>query len=125
GMFPAVPDQSAGVRFTITIHHTKEDIEFLVDRLAWHYPRTFQELGRSVQDIVRGFQRIKTFEKLIDGIPYDITRASGFEVQHETSILNIPKDLWNRLMGNLGANDWDQLLFFEQTFSGNSVREHN
>lgn len=27
GMFPAVPDQSAGVRFTITAHHNKEDIE--------------------------------------------------------------------------------------------------
>ena len=125
GMFPAVPDQSAGVRFTITAHHRKEDIEYLVERIAYHYPRTFQELGRSAQDVVRGFGRVKQFNLLIKGIPVDIVKAKGYEIQHETSIRNIPKILWDQLVGSLGANNWDQMLFFEETFSNNAKEEHN
>jgi len=125
GMFPAVPDQSAGIRFTITAHHTKADIEYLVERIAYHYPRTFRELGRSVQDIHRGFQRVKQFDRLIDGIPADITQSSGYTIQHETTIENVPEDLWNNLAGKLGANDWEQLKFFEETFTGNELPEHN
>lgn len=125
GMFPAVPDQSAGVRFTITAHHRKEDIEYLVERIAYHYPKTFQELGRSARDVARGFGRVKQFNLLIPGIPVDVVKTNGYEIQHETSIRNIPKKLWDRLIGSLGANNWDQMLFFEETFSGNANEEHN
>ena len=125
GMFPAVPDQSAGVRFTITAHHNKEDIEYLVERIAYHYPRTFRELGRSAQDVVRGFGRVKQFNLLIEGIPVDIVKSKGYEIQHETSIRNVPKHLWDELVGSLGANNWDQMLFFEETFSGRAKKEHN
>ncbi len=86
GMFPAVPDQSAGLRFTITLHHKKEDIDRLVERIAYHYPRTFQELGRSQQDIIRGFRKVREFDKIIEGVPKEIIKSDAFDIQHETTI---------------------------------------
>ena len=125
GMFPAVPDQSAGVRFAITAHHRREDIEYLVERIAYHYPRTFRELGRSARDVERGFGRVKQFNLSIEGIPVDIVKTKGYEIQHETSIRRMPRQLWDRLVGSLGANNWEQMLFFEETFSENPLPEHN
>lgn len=125
GIFPAVPDQSAGVRFTITIHHTFEDIDLLVDRIAYHFPRTFQDLGRSVKDIHRGFKKIKTFNQLISGIPQTTEHISGYSIQHETTIKNIDEELWNQTIGSLGANDYEQIKFFEKTFSLNPRKESN
>ncbi len=125
GIFPAVPDQSAGVRFTITAHHQKEHIEYLVSRIAHHYPRTFQEMGRSAQDLIRGFGRVKKFDRLIKGIPTNIVKAKNHEIQYESSIRNVPRQLWDELVGRLGANNWEQLLFFEEAFSGNEKEEHN
>jgi len=33
--------------------------------------------------------------------------------------------LWNELMGTKSTNDWQKMLFFEKTFSGNELEEHN
>ena len=40
-MFPAVPDICTGVRFTITLHHTKEEAEELKKKL--------EEVGATVE----------------------------------------------------------------------------
>ena len=124
-IFPAVPDQSAGIRFTLTLHHTTEDIEFLVKMLAYHYPKTFQDLGRSVKDVERGFKKVQKFEQIIKGVPLEIRDCEDFTIQHETTIENIPKEVWNKFRPANSANDWDQLLFFEKTFCNHAQSEYN
>lgn len=124
-MFPAVPDICTGVRFTITLHHTKKDIDKLVAKLAYHLPKALQEEGRTFADLQRAFRKVATFNEL----PIDTEEVKEVEnlytIQHETSIEQIDKDLWNALIGKLGVNDWQQMKFFEQTFSDNQKAEDN
>ncbi len=60
--FPAVPEGCSGIRFTITLHHTVEDIKNMVEALAKHFFLALHEEGRNLQDIQRAFRRIATFE---------------------------------------------------------------
>ena len=49
GTFPAVPMKHAGVRMTITLHHTFEDIRGLVASLAEHVPAALERAGEAAQ----------------------------------------------------------------------------
>jgi len=124
-MFPAVPDICTGVRFTITLHHTKEDIDKLVAKLAYHLPKALQEEGRTFADLQRAFRKVATFNELPIETEDIKTLENNYTIQHETSIDQIDKDLWNELIGKLGVNDSQQMKFFEQTFSGNIKAEDN
>ena len=124
-MFPAVPEMCTGVRFTITLHHSEADIKRLVGRLSFHFPKALKEEGSSFSELQRSFEKITK----IENFPIESTqigsRNDHYSIQHETSIQNINKDLWNKLIGSGGANDWEQLFFFERTFSKNDLPEHN
>ena len=124
-MFPAVPDICTGVRFTITLHHTKEDIDKLVSKLAYHLPKALQEEGRTFADLQRAFRKVATFKEL----PTETTELKisndSYTLQHETTIQNIDKELWNKLIGSKGVNDWNEMKFFEETFSGHEQPENN
>ncbi len=58
--FPAVPLKQAGIRITITRHHSEDDIRSLVDALAYHLPLALQEEGSSFDDIAKFFRRSLT-----------------------------------------------------------------
>jgi 7-keto-8-aminopelargonate synthetase-like enzyme len=58
--FPAVPLKQAGIRITITRHHSEDDIRSLVDALAYHLPLALQEEGSGFSDIVKFFRRSLT-----------------------------------------------------------------
>ncbi|OFY84594.1 MAG: hypothetical protein A3F72_19315 [Bacteroidetes bacterium RIFCSPLOWO2_12_FULL_35_15] len=124
-MFPAVPDICTGVRFTLTLHHTQEDIDNLVSKLAYHFPKALREEGRTFADLQRAFRKVATFKEF----PTETTEVKiskdGYTIQHETTIQKIDKELWNKLIGNKGANDWNEMMFFEETFSGHELPEHN
>jgi 7-keto-8-aminopelargonate synthetase-like enzyme/predicted N-acyltransferase len=124
-MFPAVPDICTGVRFTITLHHTKEDIDKLVAKLAYHLPKALKEEGRTFADLQRAFRKVATFNDFTLNTDEIKTLENGYYIQHETSIEKIDKSLWNKLIGKIGVNDWNQMKFFEQTFSGNIQAEDN
>ena len=47
--FPAVPMKHAGVRMTLTLHHTLDDIRALVDALADHVPAALERGGDAAQ----------------------------------------------------------------------------
>jgi hypothetical protein len=43
--YPAVPRGHGGIRFTHTLHQTKEQIESLVEAIARHLPQVTDEPG--------------------------------------------------------------------------------
>ena len=49
GAFPAVPMKHAGVRMTLTLHHTPDDIRALVSALAKRIPQALQIAGEKAQ----------------------------------------------------------------------------
>lgn len=58
--FPAVPLKQAGMRITITLHHTENDIRSLVDALAYHLPLALEQEGSDFNDIRQSFRRFLT-----------------------------------------------------------------
>lgn len=124
-IFPAVPETCTGLRFTITNHHTLNDIEKLVSTLAINFPKALKDEGRTMIDIKRAFKKVIDFDSITsDILPESKSQSLLYKIQHETTIDLIPKKIWNKLLKN-GNFDWDWLKFLEQTFKDNNKPEHN
>lgn len=54
--FPATPMQKGGMRFTINRNLTKEDIDQLLERVAYHYPIILAEEGSNYCEVARAFK---------------------------------------------------------------------
>ena len=124
-IFPAVPETCTGLRFTITLHHTLNDIEKLVSSLAYHFPKALADENRTVMDVQRAFRKVIGFKHSGSSEIKSLTlKTAQYRIQHETSIVNIQKQLWDSLLTN-GNYDWSWLLFLEQTFCDNDREEYN
>ena len=55
GMFPAVPMQNAGIRFTLTRHQSSDDIRAFVAALAHHHPLALADEGVCLEEVRRAF----------------------------------------------------------------------
>ncbi len=125
GVFPAVPETCTGLRFTITLHHTMEDIEKLCNILAYHFPLALKEEDRSLSDIYRAFKHVPHFqlEKKVE--PLVAQSKNGCQVIHKQSINDIDEFLWNSLMSKQVTMNWAGIRLLERTFSGNEEVENN
>lgn len=128
GIFPAVPQNCTGIRFTITNHHTFNDIEKLAARIAYHLPKVLAEENKSVKDIAIAFKGLLNYneigqEKVI--VPSAEKNKPEITIQHETTIHAISQEVWNKYMGGKGAFDWKALSFFECIYSDNLKPEDN
>lgn len=132
-IFPAVPMKKAGIRFTITLHQSLEDIKNLVQAMARHLPKVLEEENTSIEDIERGF-KIKIPNKKTsvsassktENRPITIQSASPeLILQHETTIKAISKEEWDKLLGENGSFTWEGLSFLENTFQNNPEPENN
>lgn len=124
-VFPAVPEACTGLRFTINLHHSLEDIEKLVEALAFHFPKALQEEGRTVYDIQRAFKKVADLQFLSDHVEAPQIIIPVYRIEHETTITAISPNVWDTLLGNRGSFSWENLHFFEQIFSNNEKPEHN
>jgi len=125
-IFPAVPEVCTGLRFTITLHHTFDDIKNLAEKLAYHFPKALADEGRTLKDVHRAFRKVAKFKEIEEPIsPVINSLLNGYTIQHESTIKNIDEKLWNSLIGKVSTNDWNKMMFFEKTFSGNELPEHN
>jgi len=131
GIFPAVPENCTGIRFTITNHLQLEDIEKLAQKIAYHLPKALEEEGRTMNDIYKVFRkniRLESKSKAITENSLSITDLSDNSeliIEKHTSIKDINKEEWNRLTGKIGCCDYENLLFFEDVFSNNPEKENN
>lgn len=125
GVFPAVPETCTGLRFTITVHHTMEDIEKLCNILAYHFPLALADENRSLSDIYRAFKHVPHFHPQKQELPIPPKSQNGFEVIHKRSITEIDEALWNSLMSNQITMSWSGIRLLERTFSSNEALENN
>lgn len=125
GIFPAVPETCTGLRFTITNHHTQSDIEKLVERIAYHFPKALHDEGRTMEDVRRAFRKVIEFKT--DDAFHKTTELPKptYTLQHETTIKNIEPELWNSLLGENGIYDWKGLHVLEDSFQNNKEQENN
>ena len=132
GIFPAVPKNCTGIRFTLTLHHNKEDINRLVERIAVHLPRTLREEGRTLHDVYKVFRNTTRSQGLLEKQFVEskennqaIENKCDLTLSYETSIRDISQPLWDGLLGNKGAFDWNNLVLFEECFQNNERIEEN
>ena len=110
GLFPAVPVKNTGVRITISIHNTKEDIAALVNALVKHYPKALEETSNNKARIAKAFN----LKRIVS--PKGSTVTDGLDLHCTDSILNLDRDLWNKSLGQHNMLDWEGLRFLEQCF---------
>lgn len=118
GMFPAVPVKNTGVRITISRHNQREEIKALVDAMEYHLPKAIEETHTNLRRVYEAF-------KLEPKTSTDTSFSSELKAQIETSISNIDKVIWNKLVGTSGVQDYEGLKFIEHTFSNNALKENN
>jgi Aminotransferase class I and II len=125
GIFPGVPVKCCGLRLAITNGQTKEDIKNVLDAFQYHFPRVLEEEGQTVDDISTNFNLPFEETKKQYTIAKTQEGENEFDVQHETTIHKIDKELWDELLGDNGTFDWEGCRFIEETFQGNPEPESN
>ena len=125
GIFPGVPVKCCGLRLAVTNGQTKEDIKNVLDAFHHHFPKVLEEEGQTVEDISNNFNLPFEETKKRYSIVNEAKTENIFDIQHETTIHNIDKELWDELLGDNGTFDWEGCRFIEETFRDNPEPENN
>jgi len=116
--FPATTMKRGGVRFMVTCHHTKADIDHLVDRLLFHYHTFLEESGFTESDIARNF-RIPNFtlKPICSQAQLKvISQTTSLNVFYERSIQNIDRVEWDHIHADKGTLSHAALRALQSTF---------
>jgi hypothetical protein len=103
GTFPAVPMKHAGIRITLTLHHTLDDVRALVESLARHVPAAIERGGEAA--------RRRAAKVAHSNLP-------ALRLEHHRSIEALDAGEWDGLLGDRGTFTVDGLRFLERAFSG-------
>ncbi|MDH5366324.1 MAG: bifunctional aminotransferase class I/II-fold pyridoxal phosphate-dependent enzyme/GNAT family N-acetyltransferase [Cyclobacteriaceae bacterium] len=117
--YPAVPAKNIGVRISISMHNTMDDIKTMVAKLKIAFDESLRETGQTRENIIKAF-KLKNLK--IDE-PQIIEEQ--LIIDCNTSITDIDKELWNNYLGLHGMFDWDGLVVLEKSFSNNNEKENN
>lgn len=119
--FPAVPMGRSGLRFALTLHHTPEDIERLVNSLAHHLPLALEEEGSTLHTLRRtfGLEGGETLERIVP------RARPGLTLSYHTTIDAVERATWDRLLGARGSFSAEALRFLEALFQGHERPEDN
>ncbi|TPE44335.1 bifunctional aminotransferase class I/II-fold pyridoxal phosphate-dependent enzyme/GNAT family N-acetyltransferase [Pontibacter mangrovi] len=125
--FPAVPAKNIGIRITISLHNTFEDIEQLVERLQANFAKALQATNQTQENIRKAFKMPAPQAQPAAAVAAVAAPAGANELKLQvyTSIGALDADLWNRHLGKRGMFDWDGMQFLEKAFSGNGAPEHD
>jgi 7-keto-8-aminopelargonate synthetase-like enzyme len=55
-IYPSVPYNNTGIRFLLTVHHTRQDIDFLLETVAEEMPKILKEEAFSYEQIYKAFR---------------------------------------------------------------------
>lgn len=113
GSFPAVPMKNAGIRFTITRLHTFEQIESMIHELSIQLEEAMIEEEITLPKIYQAFKIEKK-----SPVQEDRNESLSLQMEHYKSATDLPKQEWDRLLGNRGSFDVDGLNFLESVFNG-------
>ena len=125
GIFPAVPIKNTGIRFTITRLHTFQQIESMITTMSRHFTETLEEEHFTLDKIYQAFKLVPPIEQKLNEILAQAKNQENLIVQHATTIFDMDKQMWNKLLGERGTYDWDGLRFLEESFTKNNRSENN
>jgi len=120
--FPAVPAKNIGVRITISLSNTFEDIGTLVHKLNLHFKEALTATNQTQENIRKAFKM--SAPASVPAVPV-AAADNKVRVKRYTTIEDIDPAAWNNYLGNRGMFDWDGLKFLETSFSNNAEKESN
>lgn len=120
--FPAVPNDRSGLRFTITRHVTKADIDAFADAMAYHFPKAIQEendeIGRVYQEF--GFNYTSLTEE-----NENVKEETGLIAEEYNTINDIDPEVWDSALKDGGNYSHSGMQCMEEIFTGNEEPENN
>lgn len=120
--FPATPMKRGGIRFMITNHLDKGDIDNLVAMIVKHYANVLAEDGKTCKDVAKAF-RIPEFDLKA---PESTAKAqSEIVIESAKSISEMNQEEWDRTFANRGNINSRSLKMLEGVFSGNANPSEN
>lgn len=123
GIFPAVPMKNTGIRFTITRLHSYEEIERLIDAIAYHYPIALHEEGIEIDSVYKAFNIEKPQLTAQNNMGLTATNTLKFELYD--TILDLDQNVWNSFMSPNGMVDWSNMNLLENSFKRNTECHNN
>ena len=120
-IFPAVSSKCTGLRITITVDHSSQDIIALADAINEHYYEALEEEDITINEVYDAFKGVKEFQRIEEVVQVN----SELLVDCVQTIHEVPKKDWNKVFGDHGMYDWEGLRFMEATFQGNPEKENN
>lgn len=124
GIFPAVPIKNTGIRFTITRLHTFEQIEHMVEAMAYHYPLALEEEKVTMDQVCKNFD-LPTEEFLLDSSIESLMNYSQLTMERYSTIKEINAEEWNALFKFNGQMKAEEFEILERTYHHNILKENN
>jgi 7-keto-8-aminopelargonate synthetase-like enzyme len=118
--YPVVPNDKSGLRFTLTRHNTKENIDQLVNSIDKNFHLAVEEENEDLEKIYKTFNVPFKGQKTIK--PVD---SGNVFVETYNSINEIDSQLWDNLFKDNGNYSHNGLRCIEEIFSNNEKVEEN
>lgn len=121
--FPVVPNDKSGLRFTLTRHNTKADIDLLTDAMAYHLPKAIEEEGDSTERVYQEFGF--DFQKKEKNPLVGPINNSNLVVEEYRTIHQINAADWDLMFKDRGNISHLGMQAMEEIFSNNDKPEEN
>lgn len=127
GQFPAVAVKKSGVRFSLNLHQTEEDIRGLVDAIARSFDAVLAEEGETPESVWSALRLPPPAgggrRRTVDPRPRPGRaerrrgrRGAALRLERADTIEKIHAAEWNARLGGRGSFTWGGLRFLERTF---------
>ena len=122
GVFPAVPINNTGIRFTITRHHTNKQIREMLERLNYHLINTIAEEDFSITQVLEAFGKSndKTLQSRKTAFENKKQSQSNMEnclLQSAKSIDELNREEWDKMFKHISSFDAEGMQFLEDVFA--------
>jgi 7-keto-8-aminopelargonate synthetase-like enzyme len=118
--FPAVGSRSAGMRFTLTRHHSLEDIRLALETIAERIPTSLAKAGSSREEVDRAFGLHRARRRATPARPV----PCALSCRHEITIRALDAREWDGCLADRGSFDAASLALLEDTFGPDGPPEH-
>lgn len=119
--FPVVPNDKSGLRFTLTRHNTKADIDLLTDAMAYHLPLAILEENDQVERVYQEFN-----------VPYfgniqqeEASGSAELIIESYSTIHDVDPETWDGALKDRGNITHAGMQCMEEIYSNNELPEDN
>lgn len=113
--FPATPMKRSGIRFLVTLHHSKADIDAMLDELVIQHTKFVTADGSSPELVAKAFS-IPTYRPQV---PMRITaeQKSALSIEMQRSINDMNQKEWDDTFAGKGNFNASSLQMIEEVFT--------